>query len=403
MKIVARKRFWTIIAVSAMLVAMFAVGLTDATADGQKKDKAGDIGMDMMGPGGMLPGSPPANHLSQAREPKGRMGMPGMGMEGGMMGPGMGMEGGMGMGMMGGMGMGAPGMPQGMRSSGRVKRPQKNLAELPLNEVLAIALSARPADKDIPEIESLLARAMSISPEVVSARAALQQAQANLERIQLDVARSVIEIRARWKVARRNVERLEAKVNKERENVELARAYISARAELAQIERELPVLIGSLGAVGQATLPAGRTYIGIGKHSPAGLVGTFTVNSDATTTTKAPEPQQKMPKEFEKPVSLEFQETEIKDVTQFLQDLTKVQFILDSESGISGTPVTVSLKDIPLKDVLQAIEDTTYPVRFVVRPYGVLVTDEDNAVTRFGQKPQANSPSMDPFAAPSRR
>ncbi len=367
MRIVERKRFWTTLLVSAALAGLFAMGLTGtAAADEQKKAKAGRLGTGMPG---MMPGAAPTEHLAQdgsgrMRSRMGDRGRPAIEADDPFATPGV-----MG-GRMGGIsGLGRPGM------SGRrfVRSPQENLAELPLNEVLAMALSSQPGGKDLPQVENLVERTLAINPKMVAARAELQRAQANLQRIQLEVARNVIEIRARWEVARRAVERLEAKVNKDRENAKLARAYINARAELAQIERGLPLLAGSMAATPRSTP----------EH--------FT-NWKKTAAAPTPQPaQQKMPKEFDQLVSFDFDDVTMEDVVNYLQDQMNVQFIMDhvaSEEEGGFPNVTLSIKKVPLKDALQAIEDTTKVVRFVVRPYGVLVTNEDNAVKRFGQKPQ---------------
>jgi hypothetical protein len=45
-------------------------------------------------------------------------------------------------------------------------------------------------------------------------------------------------------------------------------------------------------------------------------------------------------------------------------------------------PLTLQLKEVPLGAALQAIEDQNPPLKFVVRDYGILVTNEHLAAER---------------------
>lgn len=398
MRIVARKTIWSATFHFAAVAVAFALMSTpSAWADGPNDERVASGGMESEM---MMPSGPPVEHLAQMGQPHGGPGMGGRGGMGG--GPGMGpggMEAGMGMGMMGpgmGPGMGLGGIEGGMGMMGRTLSAEE-LSQLPLNDVLAIVLASKPSDKELPKIETLVERAMAIDPQVVAARAEVQRAQAELERIQLDVFRRVIETRARWQVAKQTVERLEAKVNQDRDNEELARAYISARARLALVERELPLLANSAGMVGGKATSA---IFSVGVASDAGLAGVVTMKPGpgATATVSAvPQP----PKEFDKPVSMDFGGAPLKAVVDTLQHSTGVQFVIDQDTSVGDIEVTLCLEDIPLGDALQAIEDTSYPVRFVIRPYGVLVTDADAAVNRFGEKPGSYRPqgTPSPFGA----
>lgn len=243
-------------------------------------------------------------------------------------------------------------------------------SSVPLSKVEAKALASAPIAKDIPKVEQLLERAMAINPKVVAARAELQQAQANLNRVQLGVAQDIIDLRAKWEIIRRKVEHLEAGVQAAPDATSdmRAQAYIAARAELSQIERKLPLLTGFMGMYGQVK----------------GSVGPAT----------ATKPAIKAPKELDlpvEPVTLDFEKQTMEEVALYLAEFTGYQFILDPESGVGDMPVTLSLKAVPLKDALQAIEDTNWPVRFVARPYGILVTDDDKA-KKLGRKTTASQP-----------
>ena len=260
------------------------------------------------------------------------------------------------------------------------ERGSGDINKMPIKEVLAIALPSTPMVKDIPKVEQLLERAMATSPEMFTARANLQQAQAHLNRVQLEVAQNMIDLRARWEVARQTVDHLETKVQAERNspNEPLARAFIAARAELSQIERQLPLLAGFMERHGQVKGSAGSTTAP--KPAIIEFDGPLTVEFTAT------KPATKTPKELDLPVSFTFEDQALKDVVGYLAEITGVQFILDFEAGendgldIDNVSITLSLKNVTLRDALQAIEDTSgADLRFVVRPYGILITTFDRA------------------------
>ena len=74
---------------------------------------------------------------------------------------------------------------------------------------------------------------------------------------------------------------------------------------------------------------------------------------------------------------MEFVETPATDVVDYLTDLHKLPFKVSEKAG--KTEVTVNLKDVTLGAALQAIEDKYPSLQFVVRDYGILLTEREVA------------------------
>ena len=83
-------------------------------------------------------------------------------------------------------------------------------------------------------------------------------------------------------------------------------------------------------------------------------------------------PVDKVSKALATDVTVEFIETPLDDVGQYLQDLLKVPVVVDA--SVQATPVTFHLKGVPFAAATQGIEDVHPTVRFVVRDYGILIT-----------------------------
>ena len=305
--------------------------------------------------------------------------------------------------------------------------------ELPPVVMLDLALSTGPVGRDMPGLEELVARMLEIDPNVVSARAKLAQAQAELERIRMDVSRHVINARAQWEVAKRTVEHLEPQVRKNPKDEKLVRQYVAARARLAQIENELPLLGVQ---VGPSTHPRGfaASMGGTGRVPTMGLPWWTSGSTGAANAQPRSPAVETIRKALDSPTEMQFIDTPLQDAMDFLMDYHEFQILIDTaaldEAGTSSdSPLTLNLSGLPLADALQAIEDTYPDFRFVVRPYGMLVTTPERVEqrgfhtsrvdsfrgrstratpkipvrgsgSRSDKKPDKPPPSSDPFGGP---
>jgi hypothetical protein len=110
------------------------------------------------------------------------------------------------------------------------------------------------------------------------------------------------------------------------------------------------------------------------------------------------------------PAHIDFQDTPFAEIMYYFSDRYKVKFAMNgaelSNEGFDPTrvPITINL-DVPLRSVLQALEDSYPKLQFVVRDYGILLTTRSDAERRgfvaavgFGRKSAAtylgDSPSL---------
>jgi hypothetical protein len=261
-------------------------------------------------------------------------------------------------------------------------------------------------DKEKLKLEELLSRALKDNPDVRVAEAKVREAEAELNRARLMVAQKVTAFSAALDAARKTVEEAEAKLRRlaelgrqkvvSLEEVKEAESVLArAKAELAKVEAEMPYLLGKQSVA--ATSDAEAIYAQILQLQRNGEPGSPS-SSDAAVarglhwlalhqagaTALAGTVPEKIRKALDKPISVDFKNAPFADVVRDLQNLTGVSYRNQvSERYKEGNPpITVKLQDLPLRAVLQAIQDE-YPdnmpgedrlLRFVVREYGILVT-----------------------------
>lgn len=268
--------------------------------------------------------------------------------------------------------------------------------------VLALALlsaSDARSEPPIPSLEQMLTDALEHHPEIVAAKAKVALAEAQLNTKRLEVTRQIVALRGAWEIQKQTVEqaqRLFARadaMNKSgtisSEEFEKARgALIDAQAKLAQLETELRYLIGP-------ALPVSVQIRGLESKRSLQQV------SAGPTVTKVREA-------LNRPVKMEFFEQPLKDVAAYLAQFCQIPITVDEARLPKSQVVTLSLEDQPLVAVFQALEDQCKGVQFVVREYGVLLTDTTQAreqgylpVLDFWKQHQAESPQT-PEKAPEK-
>jgi DNA-directed RNA polymerase subunit L len=267
--------------------------------------------------------------------------------------------------------------------------------------------SKEAADKEKHKLEELLAKALKDNPDVRVAEAKVREAEAELNRARLLVAQKVTAFAAAHDAARKGVEEAEAKLKRMAElgrqkvvsieELREAEAVLArAKAELAKVEAEMPYLLGKQAGGASATdlsntqffldqlqrsgdlssssttdAAVARGLYWLAVHQAGGASGAGTVPA-------------KIRQTLDQPISVDFKNAPFADLVHDLQEKTGISFRNHvSDRYKDGNPnMTLKLHDLPLRAVLQAIQDD-FPgdnmtplggLRFVVREYGILVT-----------------------------
>jgi hypothetical protein len=237
-------------------------------------------------------------------------------------------------------------------------------------------------------LEELLTQALKNNPDLRVADAKVREAEAELNRVRLQVTQKVVTARnaiksqeAKVAAAANTLRRVQQNADKgltSKEEVQTAELLLAGeKAKLSELEAELPYLIG------KSAQEAGRDP-DVDAHVAAGLRW---LASQQERKTPSGADAEKLRKALEKPISVQFKKSKLQDVLSFLNDGHGITFLdstnLDTLSkrlvtldGKAATPpeITLTLKDTPFGATVQALQDVTPGLRFTVRDYGILVT-----------------------------
>jgi len=247
-------------------------------------------------------------------------------------------------------------------------------------------------------LDQALAEAMDKNPGIIAAKAQVELAQAQLNITRLDVARQLValwndrQVQENAVTSARN--RLEHIVTLSKtgavstEAVDIAKgALIDAEAKLARAQSEWEFLTGQA----PPALSAPRA------------------SSPAATVLRAPlqiphgPPVEKIRQALNTPTQIEFIDTPIVDVCEYLKDLHRIEIEIDDQAfedvgieiravkgevstskGPKGKDktsliISVNVKGVSLGAALQLLEDKFRETKFVVRDYGLFLTTPDRA------------------------
>jgi hypothetical protein len=242
----------------------------------------------------------------------------------------------------------------------------------------------------LPILDECLSEAMNNNPNIIAAKAQVALDEAKLNSVRLEVARQIIDLHAQVIAqyqlrdsATMQLDRADALYK--RGNVPLSEfesaktSVINANAKLAALETELRFQMGKAGPV---------TSRSVAQYSTGGGYG---MQNASTDTTPAQREQLKGPivekvlAALDKTIEVDFSDTPLEYVFAYLKERTGITFMLDPDCPLdSSTPVSLSLKEIPLGALLQALEDKTVlqQTQIVVRSYGLFLTTKDNSLQR---------------------
>lgn len=202
-------------------------------------------------------------------------------------------------------------------------------------------------------LEVFLNQALRNHPEILAAEAEVQLAQAELTRTRFQITRELIVLWNTWQSQSETVQALQEKYEA---GVGPVQDVIAAKGKLTEAESQLSYLLGRMrGTDRSAPAPIDE---GTPKRLPQGPL------------------VEKVLEALDSPTELEFIETPIQDVANTLMDFHEINFVNDPK--LPDLTASISVRGIPLGAALQALEDITLGVRFVVCDYGILVTPDDS-------------------------
>jgi hypothetical protein len=231
-------------------------------------------------------------------------------------------------------------------------------------------------------LDQALSEAMERNPDIVTAKAKLRLAEAELNGVRMEVAGKVVTL---WS-ERETQEKAAASAGRNRDFVRLK--YDRGLAQLPEFETANKALIDAEASL--ARIQTGLRYQ-IGQVASAAR-SSETAAGTAPRLMAAPLQMPRGPmvegvrQELLKPAELDFIETPLGDVMAYLKELRGIDVQIDEASLLkvgarkgAEMPITFNVKGVSLAAALQAMEDKFVPLKFVVRDYGILVTTREHA------------------------
>lgn len=202
-------------------------------------------------------------------------------------------------------------------------------------------------------LEEFLSQALRNHPDILAAEAKLESIQAELTRTRFEITRELITLWNERTFQLQNVQQLETAYKTGGRSAVVGNSLIEAKGKATEIESQVSYLLGQMGGAAARVRAAAES-----KRLPQGPL------------------IEEVSAALAVPTELQFIQTPIQDVAETVADFHNTTFVTDP--NVSDVSVTFDLKGIPLGAALQAVEDITPGVRFVVCDYGILVTSDDS-------------------------
>jgi len=241
-------------------------------------------------------------------------------------------------------------------------------------------------EQPVPSLDTLLSTGVENHPTVVTGKAKVALAEAELNSARFEVTRQVIALRGDYDAQVQGLSGAEMQLQAASQNLDAARAAVEKRvvdkkvltdAELKQAEA-VSALINAKAQVARLATELQRLIRATAYHYGPG-----------PETVQPPAPVRPLPGPVVQKVAaaldtvipgVDFTEVPLKDVVAYLQDVAKITITVDAAGGVPvDNPVTLKLKDVKLSAALQALEDLGLDTVFVVREYGLLATGKSKA------------------------
>jgi hypothetical protein len=245
------------------------------------------------------------------------------------------------------------------------------------------------------KLEEMLAQALKNNPDIRVAAAKLGEAEAELNRVRLQVMQKVVTLYHTTEMARSDVataERTLARIRElgpavSREELDAAQAALAAaKAKLAAVEAEVPYVIGKQPPVGDVDAATLRGLLFLSRMQAAGGRKADLSNTQFALfgLEAARRPVQgpladRIRKALDTPVSLRVTDGSVADVLRLLREQEPGLTIKYVPRQGAGPKLTFEMKDLPLGAALEYLQDSLTDYVIVMREYGLLLTVEDRA------------------------
>jgi hypothetical protein len=241
------------------------------------------------------------------------------------------------------------------------------------------------------KLEEMLAQALKDNPDIRVATAKLGEAEAELNRVRLQVMQKVVTLYHTTEMARADVATAERTLVRMRrlgkavshEELDAAEAALAAaKAKLAAVEAEVPYVVGKQPQVVAADAAALRGLLYLSRmHTAGALAAEVDVALGKAGTGAPPRPVQgpvadRLRKALGEPVSMRFADVPVSEVLNQLRQnrALNIKFV-----PAPGAPAKISmdLQNLSLGAALEFLQDSLPNYAIVVREYGLLLTPAD--------------------------
>ena len=236
------------------------------------------------------------------------------------------------------------------------------------------------------KLEEMLAKALKGNPDIRVAAAKLGEAEAELNRVRLQVMQKVVTLYHTTEMARTDVATAERALARMRalgkavshEELDAAEAALAAaKAKLAAVEAEVPYVTGQGPRADELRLER-LTLADLQRYSMSLRLQDLPAGGSKP----APRPVQgpiadRLRQALDAPVSLRVTEGGVADVLDLLRKKEPALNIKFVPSPSAPQKLSLELKDLPLGAALEYLEDSLPGYRIVVREYGLLITPTD--------------------------
>lgn len=227
------------------------------------------------------------------------------------------------------------------------------------------------------QLSDRLERALDRHPDVAAARAKLALAEAELERVRMEISQEVIRLHLELNAHKLRLKRI---IELAKKNAVPQQELIEAKAKLDDLNVRLELLLGRFDANrGSGKHEAKRGGFGSRKRSEE-----IEIEEEEIVKKSKQIPNEKLRKTLARALyeetEMQFAATPLKEAIEFLAEMHDFNVFFDSDAleadgtDVEGLEVNQIVSGITLKAALVMLEDQIDDIRFVVADYGVVLT-----------------------------